>query len=208
MGKLTETLDKFSSISSAYYQEIQDILRDEYCWKCPMRSTSKKTSCRDIDAWIRLTGAFEKGIHNYQISNKNSEGNLEAITSRYLFKVIKKHTRNLKYSKTLILKLKEDIEPFAKKGDLLLVKENPESIKAGDLVLWPEICPISIYWFSKAKVSGYIPFNILKVSKTFHKDDCRYIQAENGIEIPMEYITGKIIKIIGKDDLPDFQIFK
>ncbi len=198
MGKLIDTLEEFSKISEEYYEKIQQILIDEYCWKCPMRSTSEKSSCRDIDVWIRLTGAFEKGVKQYQISN--SEDNLEVITSRYLLKIIKKHTRNLKYSKTLILKLKEDIKPFAMKGDILLVKENPESIKASDLVLWPEICPISIYWFSKAKLAGYIPFNIIKVSKTFHKENCRYIQADNGMEIPLEYITGKIIKIIDKND--------
>jgi len=198
MGELSEALEEFSGISRDYYAKIQGILEKDYCWKCPMRSTNKKTSCRDIDAWIRLTGAFEEGIHNYQLSNMDS--NLEAITSRYLFKIIKKHTRNLKYSKSIILKLKEDIEPFAMKGDLLLVKEEPESIKAGDLVLWPEICPISIYWFSKAKLANYIPFNILKVSKTFHKNECRYIQEENGSEIPLEYIAGKIINIINKDD--------
>lgn len=205
MGELSKALEEFSRISKDYYAKIQEILEKDYCWKCPMRSTSKKTSCRDIDAWIRLTGAFEEGIKLHQISNENSAKNLEAITSRYLLKVIKKHTRNLKFSKALILKLKEDIEPFAMKGDLLLVKENPESIKVGDLVLWPEICPISIYWFSKAKLAGYIPFNILKVSKMFHKENCRYIQAGNGLEIPMEYITGKIIKIIGKDDLHNFK---
>ncbi len=144
MGELSDTLEEFSGISKDYYEKIQNILKEKYCWKCPMRSTSNKTSCKDIDAWIRITGAFEKGIHDYQIDNENSGDNLEAITSRYLLKVIKKHSRNLKYSKTIMLKLKEDIEPFAEKGDLLFVRENPESVKAGDLVLWPEICPVSI----------------------------------------------------------------
>ncbi len=99
----------------------------------------------------------------------------------------------------MVLKLKEDIKPFAKKDDLLFIKENPESIKTDDLVLWPEICPISIYWFSKAKLADYIPFNILKVTKTFHKDGCRYIMSGDGYEIPLEYLTGKVSKIIPKD---------
>ncbi len=206
MGELSEALEEFSRVSRDHYAKIQEILKNEYCWKCPMRSTSKSTSCRNVDAWIRLTGAFERGIHEHLLSKGESDTNLESITTRYLAKVIKKHSQNLKYHKTLVLKLKDNIKPFAKKGDLLLVKENPESVKKGDLILWPEICPISTYWFSKAKLAGYIPFNILKVSKTFHKDGCRYINADNGLEIPLEYTAGKIIKIIGKDDLLYFKI--
>lgn len=200
MGKLSEALDEFGRVSRDHYAKIQEILKEKYCWKCPMRSTSKNTSCRDIDAWIRLTGAFERGIHEHLLSKDESYENLESLTSRYLSKVIKKHSRNLKYQKSIILKLKEDVEPYAKKDDLLLVMENPESVKAGDLVLWPQICPISMYWFSKAKLAGYIPFDILKVSRTFYKDSCRYIQSENHLEISLDYISGKIIKIIGKDD--------
>jgi hypothetical protein len=208
MGELSDALDEFSSISKEYYEKIQEILKEEYCWKCPMRSTSKSTSCRDIDAWIRLTGAFERGIHEHLLSKEESKNNLEAVTSRYLTKVIKKHSRHLKYHKTIVLRLKEDIEPFAKKGDLLFVKENPESIKKGDLILWPEICPISTYWFSKVKLAGLIPFNILNVSRTFHKEGCRYIQTENELEIPLEFTAGKIIKIIGKDNPLYSKMFK
>ena len=200
MGELSKALEEFSRVSKRSYEKIQKILKEEYCWKCPMRSTSKSTSCRDIDAWIRLTGAFERGIHEHLLSKDGSKGNLEAVTSRYLSKVIKKHSRHLKYQKTTILKVKEDIEPFAQKNDLLILKENVESIKSGDLVLWPAICPVSIFWFSKAKLAGYIPFNILKVSKAFHREGCMYVQSENNMEIPLEYVVGKIIKVVKKDD--------
>lgn len=206
MGELFEALEEFSRVSRDHYRKIQEILKEEHCWKCPMRSTSKSTSCRDIDAWIRLTGAFERGIHEHLLLKDGSRDNLEAITSRYLSKVIKKHSRNLKYHKTVLLKLKEDIKPFAKKGDLLVVKENPESVKEGDLILWPQICPVSTYWFSKAKLAGYIPFNIIEVSETFHKGNCRYIKTYNDIELPLEFTAGKIVKIIGVKDAHYFQI--
>jgi hypothetical protein len=206
MGELSEALDDFSRISKVHYLKIQQILNDKYCWKCPMRSTSEMASCKDIDAWIRLTGAFERGIREHFLTKYESEDKIEAINSKYLLKVIKKHSRHLKYEKTNILKLKDDVEPFAKKDDLLIVRENIESIKAGDLVLWPQICPISIYWFSKLKIDGYVPFNIVKVSKTYHKERCRYIQSGNNIEIPLEYTSGKIIKIIKKDD-PNYSEF-
>ncbi|WP_414469960.1 hypothetical protein [Methanobacterium sp. ACI-7] len=200
MGELSETLEEFATISKGYYEKIQQILKDQYCWKCPMHSTSKRTNCNEIDAWIRITGAFEQGIQGAILSEDISKDRLEHITSRYISKLFKKQRMPLKYDKTIILKLKENTEPFAKKDDLIIVKENPESIKAGDLVLWSQICPVSILWFSKAKIAGHIPFNIIKISKTFHKDGCRYVMSEDNMEIPLEHITGKILKIIEKKD--------
>ncbi|MCZ3365613.1 MULTISPECIES: hypothetical protein [Methanobacterium] len=200
MGELSDALDEFSEISREYHAKIQKILRDKYCWKCPMRSTSKNTFCNELDAWIRLTGAFESGVQESILEDVNSKDNLEVITSRYLFKLLKKNKRQLKYSKRTILKLKEDLEPFALKNDLLSIEENPESVKVGDLILWPQICPVSFYWFSKAKILGIIPFKILKVEKSFQKEGRNFVQVENSLDIPLEHITGKIIKIIGKTD--------
>lgn len=200
MGELSETLDEFSEISRKFHGKIKKILRDKYCWKCPMRSTSKNTFCNELDSWIRLTGAFERGVQDNILEDVTSKDDLDIITSRYLLKLLKKHKRHLKYDKTVILKLKEDIEPFALKNDLLFIKENPESVKVKDLIIWPQICPISFYWFSKAKILGIIPFKILKVEKPFQKEGRRFILAENGLEIPLEHITGKIIEIIDKND--------
>lgn len=200
MGELSNILDEFSEISREFHGKIQKILRDKYCWKCPMRSTSKNTFCNELDAWIRLTGAFERGVQDSILEDVASKDNLEIITSRYLLKILKKYKRPLKYDKVVILKLKEDIEPFALKGDLLFIKENPESVKVDDLVIWPQICPVSFYWFSKAKILGIIPFKILKVEKPFQKERRKFILAENSLEIPLGHITGKIIEIIDKND--------
>ncbi len=200
MGELQDTLDKFSEISKEFHRKVQKILKDNYCWKCPMRSTSKNTFCNELDAWMRLTGAFENGVQCNILQDYASKDNLEVITSRYLLKLLKKHKRPLKYDKTVVLKLKEDIEPFVLKDDLLFIKENPESVKTNDLIIWPQICPVSFYWFSKSKILGIIPFKILKAEKSFQKEGRRYILAENGLEIPLEYLTGKIIKIINKND--------
>ncbi|OEC88706.1 MULTISPECIES: hypothetical protein [Methanobacterium] len=199
MGELSDALDEFSEISREFHARIQKILRDKYCWKCPMRSTSKNTFCNELDAWIRLTGAFERGVQDNMLNNVAYD-ELEIITSRYLFKLLKKHKRHLKCNKTTILKLKEDVDPFALKEDLLFIEENPESVKTNDLILWPQICPVSFYWFSKAKILGIIPFKILKVEKSFQKEGHKFVQVENSLEIPLEYITGKLIKIISKND--------
>lgn len=200
MGELSDALNEFSEISREFHARIQKILKDKYCWKCPMRSTSKNSFCNELDAWIRLTGAFERGVKDNILENVGSNDSLDAITLRYLFKLLKKHQRRLKYNKTTILKLKEDIEPFALKDDLLFIEENPESVKTNDLVLWPQICPVSFYWFSKAKILGIIPFKILKVEKLFQKEGRKFVQVETGLEIPLEYISGKLIKIISKND--------
>ena len=200
MGELSDALDEFSDASREFHARIQKILKDKYCWKCPMRSTSNNTFCNELDAWVRLTGAFERGVQGSIIEDINSKDNLEVITSRYMFKLLKKHKRRLKYSKRTILKLKEDIEPFALKNDLLFIEENPESVKTNDLILWPQICPVSFYWFSKAKILGIIPFKILKVEKSFQKEGRKLVQIENGLEVPLDHITGKLIKIISKND--------
>lgn len=200
MGELSATLDEFSRISKDFHAKVMKILEDKYCWKCPMRSTNNKTNCREVDAWRRLTSAFEIGIRNHLVSKDISSEEIETITLKYLSKILKKHDQAINYDKTVILKLKEDIKPFASKGDLLFIKENPTSVKEDDLVLWPQICPVSIYWFSRAKLTGQIPFKIIKIKNQFQKERCRYIQADNGLEIPLEYLAGKVIKIIGKDD--------
>ena len=200
MGELSDTLDEFSKVSRGFHAKIQKILKNKYCWKCPMRSTSKNTFCNELDSWIRLTGAFERGVQDSILENINSKDDLEIITTRYLSKLLKKYNRSLKYSKTAILKLKDDVKPFAFRDDLLLIEENPESIKVDDLILWPQICPVSFYWFSKSKILGIIPFKILKVEKSIQKEGRKFIQVENHLEIPLEYVTGKITKIINKKD--------
>ena len=200
MGELSDALDEFSEISKEFHARIQKILKNKYCWKCPMRTTSKNTFCNELDAWIRLTGAFERGVQDNILENIDSNDNLDVITSRYLFKLLKKNKGGLKYSKTTILKLKEDIKPFALKDDLLFIEENPESVKTDDLILWPQICPVSFYWFSKAKILGIIPFKILKVERSLQKEGRKFVQVKNGLELPLQYITGKLIKIISKND--------
>ena len=200
MGELSDTLDEFSEISKKFHARIMEILEDKYCWKCPMRSTSNKSNCREVDAWRRLTSAFETGIRDHLVSRNISSEEIEAITLKYLSKIIKKHNQAINYDKTVILKLKEDIAPFAFKGDLLFIKENPKSVKERDLVLWPQICPVSIYWFSRAKLTGQIPFKIIKIQNQYQKERCRYIQGEDGLEIPLEFLAGKVIKIIDKND--------
>lgn len=43
MGELQERLDEFQIQTETAFHEIMNILEDKYCWKCPMRSTSKNS---------------------------------------------------------------------------------------------------------------------------------------------------------------------
>lgn len=60
---------------------------------------------------------------------------------------MEKLKRTIKYDEISILKIKENIEPLNDKNNYLMVKRNPSRIKINDLVLLPESCPLSTYWF-------------------------------------------------------------
>jgi len=161
-----------------------------------MRSTSDKSFCREVDAWIRLTNALEDGIINLLEENIPHEA-LNAVIMKYLYKISK---NSHKYDRMILLKLKRDVEPFASRDDLLIIKENPGYLKKGDLVLIPEICSIYAYSFSKTKLSGALPFRISLVVSSFQKEGCKQVKTEDGLEIPVEYLTGKVVKIIEREN--------
>jgi len=198
MGELSNTLKEFQAISGEYYQKIMDILEDKYCWKCPMRTNSKETLCREVESWIRLTESLEGGVKDVLHLNKLSMANLEVICAKFLEKKIKSSEKN---EDSLILKLDENFEPFAKSGDFLLVKTHPLRVKKDDLVLLPRACPIATYWYIKTMKKATVPFKIFKVTRVFQKKGCKYIQTEEGLELPVEFLIGVVKKIINQEDL-------
>lgn len=196
MGELSDALEEFEKISKVHYKKIMEILEEKYCWKCPMRSTSDKSFCREVDVWIRLTNALEDGI--IDLLEKNlSRGALNAITMKYLSKISK---NSQKYDRKILLKSKRELKPFATRDSLLIIKENPGYLKEGDLVLISEICPIYTYSFSKTKLSGSFPFRISRVVNSFQKEGSKHVKTEEGLELPVEYLTGKVVKIIERED--------
>lgn len=199
MGELSDTLDEFQGISQEYYKKIMKILKEKYCWKCPMRSTSSETFCREIDAWIRLIEALEAGVRKELILESYSLENLEVMAARFLEKKMK--SSKIPREKNLILQLEEDAPPFAVSGNYLEVKTNPRRVKVNDLVLLPRACPLATYWYTKTTQRVTVPFKIFKVAKVFQKKGCRYIQTEEDFEIPAEYVIGVVIKILGHKEL-------
>ncbi len=198
MGKLSDTLDDFQEISEKYYQEIMEILEDEYCWKCPMRTNSKETLCREVETWIRLTEAMEGGVREKLQKDNYSMEKMEVISAKFLEKKMEPPGKR---DDNLIIKLEYDAEPFAKSGDFIYVKIHPIRVKKDDLVLMPRACPLATYWYIKSSKQSTVPFKIFKVSRVFQKRGCRYIQTEEGLEVPVEYLIGVIKNIIGHQDL-------
>lgn len=202
MGELSDTLDEFQEASEKYYQKIMEILEDKYCWKCPMRTNRKETLCREVEAWIRLTEAMESSVREKLEEDNHSIEEMEVITAKFLEKKIKPPE---KHEDHLIIKLEEDAEPFAMPGDFIFVKTQPLKVKKDDLVLMPRACPLATYWYIKTTKHSTVPFKIFKVSRVFQKRGCRYIETEEGVVVPFEFLIGVIENIIGHEDLSTHQ---
>lgn len=200
MGELSNFQDKYADFSRESYQKILELLKDNYCWRCPMRTTSEESRCREVDAWLRLSSALEEGICQYF----NSQESIlpPPVFLKYLNKI--NNRKNLTFDRRVLIKINCDMPPFAFKGNILLIDENVNKIKAEDLVLLPEICPIYAYGFSILKKVSSIPFKISKVTKTFSKYNVKYLQIESDLEIPLVYAWGRIIKIMSADADTEF----
>ena len=199
MGELDDTLDEFQEISREYYGKIMKIMQDKYCWKCPMRSTSKEALCREVDAWVRLTQSLEWGITDeLQVQNLSLE-ELEVVAVRFLEKKMK--TNPPTKSNDLFFQLEDDAPPFAGKGDFLLINTEQRRVKVNDLVLLPRACPLATYWYLKTTDKAMIPFKIFRVSRVFSKKGVKYIRTEDGLEVPVEFLMGRVVEIIDQKDL-------
>lgn len=195
MGELSDTLNEFQNTSKKYYQKVMNILESKYCWKCPMRTNREEMLCQEVEAWIRLTEALEGGVLKGVRHENFSPEKLEIITAKFLEKKMKKsHTGE----KEVLVKLEDDAKPFATSGDFLYIKTHPLKVKKGDLVLLPRVCPLTIFWYKETTENAVVPFKIFKISRVFHKKGVRYIKTLDGLEVPVEFLMGVIINIIGE----------
>ncbi|AXV37584.1 MAG: hypothetical protein CIT01_04935 [Methanobacterium sp. BRmetb2] len=194
MGDLLKTLKEFEDISSEFHEKIMNILKENYCWKCPMRTTSSKTFCREVDAWIRLTHALEDAVKE-NMEEKLSPEARNFVQMKYLNKISK---NQFSYDRKLLIKLKADLKPYAPKGSVLIIEENCEIIKKDDLVLIPKICLLHVYGFSRIKYNDKLPFKMAKVSKIFHESGGKFIKTHEGIQISPQLLIGRVMKILDK----------
>ncbi len=200
MAGISDNLEEFRILSRRHYKDLIESLEEKYCWKCPMRTNSSESFCREVDSWVRLSVAFEMGVHDHLNERGIPKNCLEVLAAKMLEKKIRTDHISPKFQKLVFIKVENDIDHGVKKGNYLIVNEYPKTIRNGDLVLLPRACPLSTFWFSKISYKQQLPLKIFKVEKIFHKSGVKYIKTIDDLEIPFEYIYGVIVKIVDKND--------
>lgn len=198
-GGISKKLEEFRALTGRHYWDLVDALEDKYCWKCPMRSTSSETFCKEAEIWIRLSNAFEQGIQGELLSRKVPVECLEVITSKVLQKKMKNGRRSPKFHRLSLLEVDKDLAPYVKKGSFLMVDEDPKSVKKGDVVLMPRSCPLSSFWFLKMSLDE-MPLKLFRVTGVSHEKGLKCIKTEEGFDVPIEYIYGVVVKIVMEGD--------
>jgi hypothetical protein len=200
MAGISDNLEEFRKLSQKHYMELIEGLEDKYCWKCPMRTNSSEAFCREVDSWVRLSGAFEMGVFDHMKEMGIPSNCLEIIAAKMLEKKMGNNHTTPKFQKLVFFKVGKKMEFGVDDGNFLLVKESPNTLKNGDLILLPRSCPLSTFWFSKISYMNDMPLKIFKVEKVFHKGGVKYIKTIDNLEIPVGYVYGLILKIIDENN--------
>jgi len=194
MGELQKRLDELQEDIKTTHREIMDCLEDKYCWKCPMRTTSRETRCREIHAGRVIQEAMDEGIMAQLLENNIPLIEAEALTLRMLKKKIKKQGGKQR-EKTIILKAETEQNPDIAPDSWLMVKINPRRVRTGDKILIhsePVEHPIL---GSYALVEGF-PFQITIVKRVFHEGNFWYVEVEDGCILPSESVLGVLVKVL------------
>jgi hypothetical protein len=198
MGQLSEALEEFQNVSTEFYKKLEKILEDEYCWKCPMRSTSGTALCQEVHAWRKLQEGLNSGIRHHLLKSGFSFLETEALAARVGTKMIKKQGGNLK-ELTIIIKVNQDQNPFLPENSLLMVKINPKKVRTGNRVLIPKKNYKSTLIGSCALLAGF-QFQLEVVLKFFHEGGVRYVETFHGLILPLTNVSGVLVKVIKPGD--------
>lgn len=171
-------------------------LEEDHCWKCPMHSTSNQANCKEVHAWLKIQKALEEGVWE-NIRKNRSEGELEAITARFLEKRFKKEKRHQDET-LIIIKTKNGFPPDIPENSALLIKPQPQKVKKGDLVLLPLEMPCPVSWFFKAGLCAGVPFLVARAGKVYHQGALWYLKTVEGLEIPVHFILGVVLQVLDK----------
>jgi hypothetical protein len=196
LGDLQEKLDEFQEQTKTACTEIMRVLEDNYCWKCPMRSSSKQSRCREVHAGRVLQEAVEKGITSCLEEFNIPEVELEAIIIRTLKKKIKRQGSQLR-EKTVIIKVEPGQDQDFNSDTWLTVKVNPRRVKIGEEVLIHSEPLKNPVLGSVALLTGF-PFVISVVKRTFHEGSFWYVEVENKRIIPLESVFGVVMKMFNE----------
>lgn len=197
MGDLEERLIEFQEQTKGAYRDIMKILEDKYCWKCPMRSTSTQSRCREVHAGRVLQEAVDEGILGQLILNDIPELEVESMITRILKKKIKRQGGKQK-EKNIILKVENEQNLDLAPDSFLMVKVNPKRARVGDRILIPVEALEHPVLGAYALIAGF-PFQIAEVKKTYHEGSFWYVEIENERILPLESVFGILIKVFKGD---------
>lgn len=200
MAGISDNLEGFRKLSHIQYKNLIESLEEKYCWKCPMRTNSSEAFCREVDSWVRLSNAFEMGVKDHLKERGIPSDCFVVLGAKLLEKEMRTELISPKFQKLVFIKIEENLNSSINKGNFIIVKENPKILINGDKVLLPRSCPLSIFWFSKISFIEKMPLKIFTIDKIFHKVGIKYIKTKEGLEIPLEYVYGVIVKIIDKNE--------
>lgn len=198
MGELQERLDEFQIQTETAFHEIMNILEDKYCWKCPMRSTSKNSRCREIHSSRVLKEAMDEGINSKLNELDIHPVEIEALIMRMIKKKIKKKG-GIQKEKIIIINIDNGQNTDLSSCTKLMVKINPKKVQKGEIILIPdkplEYPTLGAY----ALVAGF-PFQVVVVEKVFHKGNFWYVKMEDKQILPMESVFGVLLKVLEEKD--------
>jgi hypothetical protein len=198
MGELQERLDEFQRQTGTVYQDIMNILEDKYCWKCPMRSTSKNSRCREIHAGKVISELIDKAIAVKLNENRVNPVEIEALQMRVLKKKIKKQGGK-QGEKIITLNIEAEQNPDLSSHNQLMVKINPRKVTKGDNILIPDKTVENNILGAYALVTGF-PFQMAVVEKVFHEGNFWYVEIEDKQILPLESVFGVLLKVTGEEN--------
>ncbi|WP_321422991.1 hypothetical protein [uncultured Methanobacterium sp.] len=198
MGELQESLDEFQRQTGIVYQDIMNILEDKYCWKCPMRSTSKNSRCREIHAGKVISEVIDKAIAVKLNENRVNPVEIEALQMRIVKKKIKKQGGK-QGEKIIILNVEAQQNTNLSLHNQLMVKINPRKVLKGENILIPDKTVESNILGAYALVAGF-PFQVAVVEKVFHQGNFWYVEIEDKQILPLESVFGVLLKVTGEEN--------
>ncbi|MBW4256322.1 hypothetical protein KTG15_01260 [Methanobacterium sp. YSL] len=193
MGALQERLDIFQEETRTAYQDIMKILEDKYCWKCPMRSTSTNSRCREVHAGRVLQEAMDQGIYN-NLQSKIPRVEVNALIARIQKKRIKKQG-GAQREKKIIIQVKGDQNPNFNHDEWLVVKINPKRIVKGDKILIPYETLAKPLLGAYALIAGF-PSQIAIANRVFHEGNFWYVEVGEKEIVPLESVLGVLVNVL------------
>lgn len=198
LAGISDNLEEFRKLSNKHYKYLIEGLDEKYCWKCPMRTNRSESFCREVDSWVRLSGAFEMGVQDALREMGIPNHCLEVIATKILEK--KMHSgSDRKLRRLVIIRVQKTMGYGVVNGNFLLIKENPTRLKNGDIIILPKACPLATYWYSKMDFSSS-PMKLFKVKRVYHDTGVRYIETDDGLKIPLVYVYGLILKVMDENE--------